>query len=307
MKPSFRPVLIITIAGIIFLSPLKRAEPDSRDRFSSVIWGYFEKLCSFGPRNPGSAGYREAIQFIKRMGIRFADEVIEHPFEVLQSNGRRVKLVNLEFRFRGTEEGKPLLIGTHFDTRPFADEESDPNLHAVPIPGANDGGSGSAVLLGLAEYLKENRLRRSVHLVFFDGEDLGVKGSGENLLGSFYYSQQLETRDPEDWPFGVIIIDMVGDKDLNIYKETQSLKSGPWLLDAVYHVAKREGFPQFLEQSKYTIYDDHYPFFKLGIPSILLIDFDYPYWHTLQDTLDKCSPESLFAVFAVVVGALDEI
>ena len=277
MKPSFRSVLIITIAGIIFLSPLKRAEPDSRDRFSSVIWGYFEKLCSFGPRNPGSAGYREAIQFIKRMGIR------------------------------GTEEGKPLLIGTHFDTRPFADEESDPNLHAVPIPGANDGGSGAAVLLGLAEYLKENRLRRSVHLVFFDGEDLGVKGSGENLLGSFYYSQQLETRNPEDWPFGVIIIDMVGDKDLNIYKETQSLKSGPWLLDAVYHVAKREGFPQFLEQSKYTIYDDHYPFFKLGIPSILLIDFDYSYWHTLEDTLDKCSPESLFAVFAVVVGTLDEI
>ncbi|NIQ01568.1 MAG: M28 family peptidase, partial [Nitrospinaceae bacterium] len=208
----------------------------------------------------------------------------------------------------GTTPGRPVLIGTHYDTRPYADEEPDSRLHSRPILGANDGGSGTAVLLGLAEFLHHHPPSRPVHLVFFDGEDFGPKNSGVALLGSTQYARRLVASvDQEQWPYCVLVVDMVGDRDLQIYRETNSLKSAPWLVDILFQAAREKKLPQFRDKVRYTIYDDHYPFIKIGIPSALLIDFDYPPWHTLEDTLEKCTPESLFAVFSVVVEALGRI
>ncbi len=100
---------------------------------------------------------------------------------------------------------------------------------------------------------------------------------------------------------------MIGDKNLKIYRETHSVKSAPWLVDLIYEVAEAKKVSQFINKSKYTIFDDHYPFIGIGIPSVVLIDFDYPHWHKMTDTLDKCSPESLNSVFSVVVGMLGKI
>ena len=112
-------------------------------------------------------------------------------------------------------------------------------------------------------------------------------------------------QDREQWPYAVVILDMIGDKELQIYRESYSEKSGGALLDKIYAIAKKNNITQFRDRSKFTIYDDHYPFVKLDIPSIVLIDFDYPHWHKLSDTLEKCSPESLFAVFSVMAEFLD--
>ncbi|MEK9628871.1 MAG: M28 family peptidase [Nitrospinota bacterium] len=276
-------------------------------KYSRIIWDYLETLCEFGPRNPGSEGYFKTIDVIRRVGKKYADQVVEKPFEVQVSEGKNIRMVNLELQFSGTKGGAPIIIGSHFDTRPFADQEEDPEKRAQPILGANDGGSSTAVLLALAQYLFQHPAPRPIHLVFFDGEDFGAVGSGLNLLGSTHYAQSLLGVDRASWPHWVLVIDMIGDKDLQIYKETHSLKSSGRFLDRIYSVAKKQKVFSFIPQSKYTIYDDHYPFYKLGIPATVLIDFDYPYWHTQEDTLDKCSPESMFSVFSVVTETISSL
>lgn len=274
---------------------------------SENAWSYLKTLTGFGPRNPGSPGYFKTMELIKRVGGEYADEVEEQIFFIRQGNEKKLQMSNFRLKFKGTRKGSPILIGAHFDTRPYADEEFNPNWRSRPILGANDGGSGTAVLLAMAEYLKQNRDRRSVELVFFDGEDYGKKGSGENLLGSTHYASQLRESSTDTWPYCVIIIDMIGDRDLQIFRETHSVKSAPWLVDLIHEIADAKKVSQFINKNKYTIFDDHYPFIGLGIPSVVLIDFDYPHWHKMTDTLDKCSPESLFSVFSVVVEALREI
>ncbi len=274
-------------------------------KYSRIIWNYLETLCAFGPRNPGSEGYRETLNLIRKVGEKYADQVVEQPFLVRTSSEGTQAMTNLELRFQGTQGGAPILIGAHFDTRPFADEDPDPANRLKPILGANDGGSGTAILLGLVQYLSQHPVARPVHLVFFDGEDFGAKGSGLNLLGSTYYAQQLAKQ--ERVPYWVLVIDMVGDKDLQIFKETHSLKGSSSFLDKIYRVARDQGVGALKEETKYTIFDDHYPFHRMGIPSTVLIDFDYPYWHTLQDTLDKCSIESMISIFSVVVKTIEDL
>jgi hypothetical protein len=274
-------------------------------KYSRIIWNYLETLCAFGPRNPGSEGYSETLNLIRKVGEKYADQVVEQPFLVRTSSEGTQAMTNLELRFQGTQGGAPILIGAHFDTRPFADEDPDPANRLKPILGANDGGSGTAILLGLAQYLSQHPVARPVHLVFFDGEDFGAKGSGLNLLGSTYYAQQLAKQ--ERVPYWVLVIDMVGDKDLQIFKETHSLKGSSSFLDKIYRVARDQGVGALKEETKYTIFDDHYPFHRMGIPSTVLIDFDYPYWHTLQDTLDKCSIESMISIFSVVVKTIEDL
>ena len=275
-------------------------------KYSRIIWNYLETLCAFGPRNPGSEGYRETLDLIRKVGEKYADQVVEQPFLVRTPEGTQA-MTNLEFRFHGTQGGAPILIGAHFDTRPFADEDPDPENRSEPILGANDGGSGTAILLGFAQYLNQHPVTRPVHLVFFDGEDFGAKGSGLNLLGSTYYAQELAKKERAKWPYWVLVIDMVGDKDLQIFKETHSLKGSSSFLDKIYAVARDQGVKSLKEETKYTIFDDHYPFHQMGIPSTVLIDFDYPHWHTLRDTLDKCSIESMISIFSVVVKTIEDL
>ena len=298
------------IAGIVFIlfwSVPAFASPIDSQKYSRIIWNYLETLCAFGPRNPGSEGYRETLTLIRKVGEKYADQVMEHPFLVRTTNSSSMEMVNLELRFQGTEGGAPILIGAHFDTRPFADEDPDPDKRSEPILGANDGGSGTSVLLGLAQYLNQHPVARPVHLVFFDGEDFGGKDSGLKLLGSTFYAQQLTQEERESWPYWVLVIDMIGDKDLQIFKETYSLKGSSSFLDKIYDVAREQGMHSFKESLKYTIFDDHYPFHRIGIPSTVLIDFDYPHWHTLADTLDKVSIESMYSVFSVVVKTIGKL
>ena len=293
-------ILSFKFSGVV------HAQPFAEEKYSKIVWNYLGELAGFGPRFVGTKGYDDTLQLIRQVGEEFANNILEHPLVIQRHSGEMMRMINIELIFNGNSGGRPILIGTHYDTRPFADQELDPKLHNRPIIGANDGGSGTAILLGLAQYLKEHPVNQPVRLMFFDGEDFGKSGSGEMFIGSNYHASQLEQLPLEQWPLAVIIIDMVGDKDLEIFKETFSMANGSGLLDRIYEVARRQNIYQFNEKSKYTIRDDHLPFIRLGIPSVLLIDFDYPYWHKLSDTLDKCSRESLGAVFSVVAEVLTE-
>ena len=224
---------------------MAHAQPTELGKYRDTLWGYLETLTGFGPRYVGTVGYDRTLQLLRQVGREFADEVVEHPFVIRRENGEQVSMVNIELVFHGSAGGPPVLIGAHYDTRPFADEEFDPEARTQPIQGANDGGSGTAVLLGLARYLENQSPRLPVRLMFFDGEDFGTTGSGEMFTGSNYHANQLKLSDPKTWPRAVLIADMVGDRDLQIYKESYSVKSGPKLLDRIYSVAQRQNISQF--------------------------------------------------------------
>jgi Zn-dependent M28 family amino/carboxypeptidase len=152
------------------------------------------------------------------------------------------------------------------------------------VPAANDGASGVAVLLELARTLPEGEV--PVWLVFFDAEDNGRIEGWDWILGSREFVANNPIR-----PQAVVIVDMIGDADLNIYKEQNS---DPALTNAIWAVARDLGYgDRFLPEYKYSILDDHTPFLEAGIPAVDIIDFDYPYYHTLEDTPDKVSPQSL--------------
>jgi glutaminyl-peptide cyclotransferase len=203
-----------------------------------------------------------------------------------------------EFTYRGTPvrnvvgrvgEGPIIVLGAHYDTRRSADEE-DPD---VPVMGANDGASGVAVLLELARTLDRDKLQNQIWLAFFDAEDNGRLDGWEWCVGSSYMAAHLEVM-----PEAVVVVDMIGDADQQVYLERNS---DPALQTSLWDIAARLGYADaFIPQYKYSMVDDHVPFAQRGIPAVDVIDFDYPYWHTTQDTPDKVSAESLERVGRVL-------
>jgi glutaminyl-peptide cyclotransferase len=177
-------------------------------------------------------------------------------------------------------QGPVVIIGAHYDTRRRADQ--DPQDTSLPVPGANDGASGVAVLLELARVLDKDKLTQQVWLAFFDAEDNGGLDGWDWIVGSSYMAQHL-TITPEY----VIIVDMIGDADQQIYREQNS---DPVLSDKIWNLAAELGYSeQFINSVNHSMIDDHTPFIRQGITAVDLIDFDYPYWHTSSDTLDKIS------------------
>lgn len=192
-----------------------------------------------------------------------------------------------------------VVLVTHWDTRPFADQDPDPANRTKPILGANDAASGTAVLLELARVFKARPLDKSVgvRFVLVDGEDLGPD-SNEMYLGAIAYGKSAEPRGD----YG-ILLDMIGDRDLEVPMELSSMRLVPKLQRAFYDHAKTvdpivaKAFPS---RPGYDIEDDHLPLIKAGLPTIDLIDFDYPYWHTVEDRPEHCSAKSLGIVGRLV-------
>jgi glutaminyl-peptide cyclotransferase len=192
-------------------------------------------------------------------------------------------------------KGPVVIVGAHYDTRRSADME-DPS---VPVMGANDGASGVAVLLELARTLDRDKLQNEIWLAFFDAEDNGRLDGWEWCVGSSYMAENL-TITPE----AVVVVDMIGDADQQLYLERNS---DPDLQMQLWDIAATLGYSDtFIAEYKHSMYDDHIPFAQRGIPAVDIIDFDYPYWHTTQDTVDKVSGESLERVGRVVEVWLEE-
>jgi glutaminyl-peptide cyclotransferase len=239
---------------------------------------------SFGPRTPGSAGHAQILEWMRTelsgtgwdTQIQTA-EMLGHPIQnVIASR---------------SEEPPRIILAAHYDTRMIADNDPDPSNRLDPVPGANDGASGVAVLIELARVLPKDSI--PVWLVFFDAEDNGRIAGWDWILGSQAFVAELEYQ-----PEAVVIVDMIGDADLNIYKEKTSDQE---LVDEIWAVAASLGYQQnFIPEPKYSMLDDHTPFLQAGIPAVDIIDFDYPYYHTTNDTVDKVSADSLEAVGATL-------
>ncbi len=275
-----RAVLLLTPAvAVVFLYALQR--PTQALTFSgSRALAHAQALTALGPRVSGSPAHQQAQDYIR-------SHLVAAGWQVSQQQGIILghPVTNL-YAFRNAQEAPAILFGTHYDTRPRADR-SAPHEIATPIPGANDGASGTALLLTLAESLPPER--DDIWLVFFDLEDSGNLPGYDWSLGAQSFVQWLVAESLR--PQAVVIVDMIGDADLNIYYEEAS---DPALRAAIWQAAADLGYAQyFIPQVRYAIIDDHRPFLQANIPAALLIDFDYPYWHTLQDTPDKLSAASL--------------
>jgi len=264
-------------------------------------------------RTIGDPTRQEAVQHLVHALQRAGAQVTVDAFEaaLTSSTGepeRRYPLTNIYARLR-PEKTPAFILATHFDTRPWADEEPDPALHAEPVPGANDGSSGVAVLLELIPVLEAQLPAEVGYAVFlFDGEELGRPGHGGYCAGSRRLAAQFDHGEtPDPWLAAIIdhaelgiVLDMVGDRDLDLRMETFSREAHPELLKAIWGTATDLGITAFQSAEGRRILDDHVFLTQAGVPSVLLIDDRYPYWHTRADTLDKVSAASLGAVGEVV-------
>jgi glutaminyl-peptide cyclotransferase len=252
-----------------------------------------ERQTALGPRNPGSRGHEEAREMLVEELRGLADIVQEQTFLYEDTDAKtEFELTNIIASF-SPENRHRIMLGAHWDTRPRADCDPDTLVREEPILGANDGGSGVAVLLEVARLLHERPPAVGVDIILFDGEDYGREGDIERyLLGSTHFAATMGAYRPL---FGVIV-DMVGDRDLDIYVERYSATVAGSIVDLVWDTAERLGLGAFHREIGYAVWDDHVPLLKAGVPCIVLIDFDYEFWHTLEDTPDKCSHESLAAV-----------
>jgi glutaminyl-peptide cyclotransferase len=269
-------VIVLIVVGIWFLF-FFRAQPfDGQRAYKDV-----EYQVSLGARLPDSQPHAQVRAWIKSQLTQAGWEVIEEKSEMM---GHTIYNITAQ---RGTGKA-PIIIGAHYDSRMLANKDTDPNQQTRPVPGANDGASGVAVLLELARDLPAD-LNQDIWLAFFDAEDQGSIPGWDWILGSRVYAGQLTIT-----PRAVVVIDMIGDKDLNIYYEKNSNAK---VMKEIWDEAAAAGFgDNFIPTYRFNMEDDHTPFLEKGIPAVDIIDFDYPYWHTTQDTADKVSSESLSAV-----------
>ena len=265
---------------------------------------YLVEQCEFGPRNPNSNGYKQCLDYLQKTLVGFADTVLLQPF-VLDDlvDEKSYDLTNIIARFK-VDEPEQLLIGAHWDTRPWADEDPVPEKRNDPIIGANDGASGVAVILELARILNASPPPIGITLILFDGEDMGRPGTPKSYAqGSLAFAKDLPIEKPDE----AIILDMIGDAELHIPIERYSYQQNRQLVKKLWGLAKVLSLDAFESRIEYSIYDDHVPLWaEAKIPAVDIIDFNYPnsytnYWHTTQDLPEHCSVESLGQVGTLLV------
>ncbi|MBI5473377.1 MAG: M28 family peptidase [Ignavibacteriae bacterium] len=259
------------------------------------------KQVSFGPRNPNSKGHSACLNYLEQTLRASTSDVQLQPFSVAGYN-ETLALTNIIAKFN-PEATSRVLLCAHWDTRPRADQDTNISRRNEPILGANDGASGVAVLLEIASLLKQLSPQIGVDIVLFDGEDYGTEGDlSKYFLGAKFFAAN---KPPAYNPRFGILLDMVGDKFLELPKERHSTAFAPDIVNLVWSKAKELGYSQFVDELGEEINDDHVPLSEAGIKTIDIIDFNYPdpthrFWHTHQDVPENCSAESLEAVGAVL-------
>ena len=278
----------------------EKGEIDGRRAFALL-----KKQCSLGYRVPGTPASLRCADFIERelenQGILVKRQVFEVNSRLLQ---KKVTGINIIGEYRGDDPTSDVVaLSAHWDTRPIAEKDPDPAMRRKPIIGANDGASGVALLLEIARVMKKRRYPGRLLFLFFDLEDSGIPGTYEEwCLGSKHFART----SLDSYPITAgINFDMIGDRKLNVRPEYLSCRLAPDMTKAFWEFAEKRAPFQFSSQPlDFAIQDDHEPFLRKGIPYINLIDFDYPPWHTQEDTPDKCSPISLQIVGNITVEYL---
>lgn len=277
-------------------------------------YGYLKDICAIGPRVSGTAGMERQQELLKghfeKLGGRVSLLTFEarHPLE-----GTKVPMANMLIEWHPDRKER-ILLCCHYDTRPFPDQ--DPTNPRGLFVGANDGGSGAALMMELAHDMPSLKCRYGVDFVLFDGEELIYREGDPYFLGSEEFARNYSSSPPpHKYKFGVLV-DMIGDAQLQIFREVNSMRSlpGKRLVADIWGVAGSLGVKEFVNVTRHEVRDDHLALNNIArIPTIDIIDFEYPtargpnYWHTTQDVPENCSALSLAKVGWVIRTWLERV
>ena len=279
-------VRLILVLAVLLQTPASPAFD------SNKAWEHLRQLVGFGPRPAGSAAIEQSRTYIKNQLSAIGVPVTEQAWDDQTPTGR-VHMVNLIATIPGTSKNR-LVIGGHYDTKKFP----------FRFVGANDGGSSAAFLIELARVLKARRNAMTIELLFLDGEEAVIDWTGtDHTYGSRHYVAEAKRTGTLASLKAFVLVDMIGDRDLQIKRD---LNSTTWLTDIIWTAAQKQQLTSF-RPDRVQIEDDHLPFMEAGVPSVDVIDLEYPAWHTAADTLDAVSARSLQVVGDAIVSALPQI
>ncbi len=274
-------------------------------------FGYLEQICAIGPRMTGSEGMLAQQKLLEDHFTPLGPQLFYQEFDAPHpETGGPVRMRNLIVSWH-PERQERVLLCCHYDTRPRPDNEPHLPNREKPFIGANDGGSGVALLMELGHHMRGLQTTCGVDFVFFDAEEFifdATRDRDKYFLGSIYFAEQYRDRPPGFRYRCGVLLDMVGSKDFKTYYESNSLRYAPELTRSVWDAAKLVGVKEFIPRRKHEVQDDHLPLNQIArIPTCDVIDFDYPYWHLRNDIPAACSGESLEKVARVMVQWLQNV
>ncbi len=263
--------------------------------------GYLKKICDLGPRMTGTKQMAQQQELIIKHFEGLGATVKKQTFKAKQLSRRNaVEMTNLIVSWN-PERKKRVILCSHYDTRPIADQEKDPRDWHKPFVSANDGGSGVALLMELGNHMKALKTTVGVDFVFFDGEEFVWNKNDEYFFGSKHFAQQWVKNKRQPEYLAAVLLDMVGGKDAEFPPEGNSLRRARPLVEHIWRIAAELKCTAFkYELPRHEVLDDHIALLNVGIPAIDIIDFDYTHWHKLSDTPANCSADSLAQVGRVL-------
>ena len=280
--------LLALALGLQALAPVPKFD-------SGRAWEHLRQLVAIGPRPSGSPAIEQTRKYIKEQLAASGLTAVEQSWDD-QTPLDKVHMVNLAVTIQGARKERIVIAG-HYDTKLY---------RQFRFVGASDGGSSAAFLIELARVLKTRKNAMTIELLFLDGEEARLPewGGTDNTYGSRHYVEMAKRDGSLTSLKAMLLIDMIGDRDLDIRRDTNST---PWLSNVIWETARRQNLDDYFIPDSTRIEDDHLPFLAAGIPSVDIIDLDYEAWHTAKDTLDAVSARSLQVVGDVVLASLPTI
>jgi hypothetical protein len=262
---------------------------------------YLEDLCEIGPRVSGTEGMKKQQEMLTKHFEKCGARSQKQTFKVRQLSQREpVEMTNLIFSWHSDRKRRVMLC-SHYDTRPIADQEPDPRKWRQPFLSANDGGSGVALLMELANHMKRLKTQVGVDFVLFDGEEYIFKPNYDKyFFGSEHFAREYRRGRSTDRYLAAILLDMIGGKNARFPAEQYSVLKAGALVDQIWKIAAEQKCDAFQNRVGESVQDDHVALNRAGIPAIDIIDFKYRHWHRLTDLPENCSAEGLVQVARVL-------
>ena len=285
--------IILSLLSLSFILSFNSFDGDA-------AFNYMKEQCDLGPRFPGSEAHNVLTSKLYDHFIQFSDTVLIFKDSILHPKTKEsIQIKNLLIKHNISSSERYLFMA-HYDTRDRADKDENPNNHNKPIIGANDGASGVALLMQLSEHIDSLNLKNiGIDILLVDAEDMGRAGHVDEWgLGTQSFTKMYKGTLPKY----AICVDMIADKNPIFKIEGFSYQYAKDLVYEIWGIAKDLGYKEFVWQLTGAIYDDHYYYYQgTKVPSIDIIDFDYEHWHTIDDTVENCSPKGLYIVGNVLL------
>jgi glutaminyl-peptide cyclotransferase len=304
---------MFVLLGCADAKPEKKDSGDPAARKAGAFDGdraltYIATLCDIGPRISGSDGMTKQQEFLQKHFEKHGAKVTLQKFDGKQpSREKAVPMVNMIISWHPESKTRVLICG-HYDTRPIADQETNVRDWTKPFASANDGTSSVAFMMEMAPLMKDLKTEVGVDFVIFDGEEfIHDRVRDKFFLGSDYFAAEYKkAKDGPKYKAGILLDLFAGKGAVFKVEQNSALLAGP-LLEDVWKVAADLEVKSFVAENGPEVLDDHIALNRVGIPCIDIIDFDYPHWHRLSDTPDKCSAESMATVAKVLMAWMQKV